>query len=132
MRGSARKPIASLSLDADNQWSYMKIHGDDGWDSFPSYLDVLAPRALDVLARQDLRITFFIVGQDAALPENRDALGALARAGHEIGNHSYRHEPWLHRYSETELEDPAHVHRSARPRVLLPDREALGREAGRA
>ena len=45
----------------------MKIHGDDGWESFPSYLDVLAPRALDVLARHDLRITFFVVGQDAAL-----------------------------------------------------------------
>jgi peptidoglycan-N-acetylglucosamine deacetylase len=99
------KPIASLSLDADNQWSYMKIHGDDGWESFPSYLDVLAPRALEVLARHDLRITFFVVGQDAALPENRDALGAIAQAGHEIGNHSFRHEPWLHRYSETELDE---------------------------
>ena len=73
------KPLASLSLDADNQWSYMKIHGDDGWESFPSYLDVLAPRALDLLARHGLRITFFVVGQDAALPENRDALGAPRR-----------------------------------------------------
>jgi peptidoglycan/xylan/chitin deacetylase (PgdA/CDA1 family) len=99
------KPIASLSLDADNQWSYMKIHGDDGWESFPSYLDVLAPRALDVLSSHDLKITFFVVGQDAALPENRDALGALANAGHEIGNHSFRHEPWLHRYSEAELDE---------------------------
>jgi peptidoglycan-N-acetylglucosamine deacetylase len=98
-------PLASLSLDADNQWSYMKIHGDDGWESFPSYLDVLAPRALEVLDRHQLRITFFIVGQDAALDENRDALGSLAAAGHEIGNHSFRHEPWLHRYSETELDE---------------------------
>lgn len=104
MKHSSGKPIASLSLDADNQWSYMKIHGDDGWESFPSYLDVLAPRALDVLARHDLRITFFVVGQDAALPENRDPLGSLAAAGHEIGNHSFRHEPWLHRYSEAELD----------------------------
>ncbi len=77
MKAGKRKPLASLSLDADNQWSYMKIHGDDGWDAYPSYLDVLAPRALDVLAAHDLKITFFIVGQDAALPENRDALGAL-------------------------------------------------------
>lgn len=105
MRSSANKPIASLSLDADNQWSYMKIHGDDGWESFPSYLDVLVPRALDVLSRHDLRITFFVVGQDAALPENGDALAALAAAGHEMGNHSFRHEPWLHRYSEVELDE---------------------------
>jgi peptidoglycan-N-acetylglucosamine deacetylase len=105
MTQSGGRPIASLSLDADNQWSYMKIHGDDGWDSFPSYLDVLAPRALEVLARHQLRLTFFVVGQDAALPENRDALGSLSAAGHEIGNHSFRHEPWLHRYSETELDE---------------------------
>jgi len=104
MKQSAGRATASLSLDADNQWSYMKIHGDDGWESFPSYLDVLVPRALDVLARHALRITFFVVGQDAFLPENRDALGALAAAGHEIGNHSFRHEPWLHRYSEAELD----------------------------
>ncbi len=30
-----RKPIASLSLDLDNKWSYMKTHGDAGWESFP-------------------------------------------------------------------------------------------------
>jgi peptidoglycan-N-acetylglucosamine deacetylase len=100
-----KKPLASLSLDADNQWSYMKIHGDDGWESFPSYLDVLAPRALDVLGRHGLRITFFVVGQDAALAENHDALASLAAAGHEIANHSFRHEPWLHRYSEAELDE---------------------------
>ena len=99
------KPRASLSLDADNQWSYMKIHGDDGWESFPSYLDVLAPRALEVLDRHDLRITFFLVGQDAARPENADALASLAAANHEIGNHSFRHEPWLHRYSDAELDE---------------------------
>jgi peptidoglycan-N-acetylglucosamine deacetylase len=98
-------PRASLSLDADNQWSYMKIHGDDGWESLPSYLDVLVPRALDLLARHGLQITFFLVGQDAALAENQESLGALAAAGHEIGNHSFRHEPWLHRYSDAELDD---------------------------
>ncbi len=98
-------PRASLSLDADNQWSYMKIHGDDGWESLPSYLDVLAARALDLLARHDLQITFFLVGQDAALAENQESLGALAAAGHEIGNHSFRHEPWLHRYSDAELDE---------------------------
>ncbi len=99
------RPVASLSLDADNEWSYMKIHGDAGWDEYPSYLDVLAPRALEALARHDLRITFFVVGQDAARAENGDAIASLARAGHEIANHSFRHEPWLHRYSEAELEE---------------------------
>ena len=34
-------PPASISLDLDNLWSYMKIHGDAGWDDYPSYLDTL-------------------------------------------------------------------------------------------
>lgn len=100
-----RRPVASLSLDADNAWSYLKIHGDRGWERFPSYLGTLVPRVLELLEAHGLRITVFVVGQDAARDENVEPLGALARAGHEIANHSFRHEPWLHRYSEGELED---------------------------
>lgn len=98
------KPIASLSLDLDNKWSYMKTHGDPGWESFPSYLDVVVPRFLEFLKEQNLTITVFIVGQDAALEKNHEALKSIAAAGHEIGNHSFHHEPWLHLYSEQEIE----------------------------
>ncbi|MBW8875098.1 MAG: polysaccharide deacetylase family protein [Acidobacteria bacterium] len=98
-------PLASLSLDLDNLWSYLKIHGDAGWEAFPSYLDVAVPRILAFLAERRLRITFFVVGQDAAREENRAALASIAAAGHEIGNHSFRHESWLHLYSEAELEE---------------------------
>jgi peptidoglycan-N-acetylglucosamine deacetylase len=101
---NCEKPIASLSLDLDNKWSYMKTHGEPGWESFPSYLDLLVPRLLEFLEKRKLTITFFIVGQDAALEKNRDALAAIAACGHEIGNHSFHHEPWLQFYSEAELE----------------------------
>ena len=97
------KQIASLSLDLDNQWSYMKTHGDAGWETFPSYLDVVVPRVLQFLNERNLRITFFIVGQDAALDKNREAIASIVAAGHEIGNHSFNHEPWLHLYSRDEL-----------------------------
>ncbi|HZS06629.1 MAG TPA: polysaccharide deacetylase family protein [Blastocatellia bacterium] len=99
-----QKPTASLSLDLDNQWSYQKTHGDTGWETFPSYLNIVVPRVLEFLKERGLRITFFIVGQDAALEKNAEALRALAAAGHEIGNHSFHHEPWLHLYSEAEIE----------------------------
>jgi peptidoglycan-N-acetylglucosamine deacetylase len=99
-----RKPISSLSFDLDNKWSYMKTHGDPGWESFPSYLDVLVPRVLDFLKARELTVTFFIVGQDAAMEKNHEVLRAIAAAGHEIGNHSFHHEPWLHLYSENETE----------------------------
>mgnify|MGYP001264968160 CR=1 FL=1 len=89
------EPLASLSLDLDNLWSYMKTHGDSGWKKYPSYLDVVVPRVLDILDELGLKITFFVVGRDAERDENRSALRALAERGHEVGNHSYNHEPWL-------------------------------------
>ncbi len=107
------KPIASLSLDLDNQWSYMKTHGDIGWETFPSYLDIVIPRVLDFLKDRNLKITFFIVGQDAALEKNHDALRLLTEAGHEVGNHSFNHEPWLHQYSEESVESEIHENRRA-------------------
>ncbi len=97
------KPIASLSLDLDNKWSYMKTHGDAGWESFPTYLDVVALRSLAFLKERDLNITYFVVGQDAAREENHDAIRRISEAKHEIGNHSFNHEPWLHLYSKQQL-----------------------------
>ena len=97
------KQIASLSLDLDNQWSYMKTHGDALWKTFPSYLDLAVPRILAFLKERDLKITFFIVGQDAALDKNREAIRSIVDAGHEIANHSFNHEPWLHLYSREEI-----------------------------
>ncbi len=104
MNKKTHKPLASLSLDLDNQWSYMKTHGDEGWQSFPSYLDLVVPRFLDMFSRLNLTTTVFVVGQDAALKENQPALAKITAAGHEVGNHSFHHEPWLHRYSREELE----------------------------
>ena len=71
------KPVASLSLDLDNKWSYLKTHGDPGWESFPSYLDRVVPRFLDFLRERDLTITVFVVGQDASLEQNADALASI-------------------------------------------------------
>ncbi|HEX8735837.1 MAG TPA: polysaccharide deacetylase family protein [Pyrinomonadaceae bacterium] len=99
------KPIASLSLDLDNKWSYMKTHGDAGWERLPSYLDACVPRVLRFLKERNLNITFFIVGQDAALDKNTEAIAQIAAENHEIGNHSFRHEPWLHLYTKQELID---------------------------
>jgi peptidoglycan/xylan/chitin deacetylase (PgdA/CDA1 family) len=97
------KPIASLSLDLDNQWSYMKTSGDNAWKAYPSYLDVCVPRILDFLKERDLKITFFIVGKDADLEKNHEAISRISGDGHEIANHSFMHEPWLHLYSKEEL-----------------------------
>src|SRR5450432_3632924 len=90
------KPIASLSLDLDNKWCYLRTHGVAGWDKYPSYLDTVVPRVLRACTARDLQLTCFVVGRDAAIDDNADALTALAAAGHEMANHSFSHEPWLH------------------------------------
>ena len=97
------RPVASLSLDLDNQWSYMKTHGDDGWQSYPGYLEVVVPRFLEFLDQRGTKITVFVVGKDAENPANKTVLRSIADAGHEIGNHSYHHEPWLHLYTDDQL-----------------------------
>lgn len=99
------KPTSSISLDLDNLWSYLKTQGCPGWECYPSYLQLVVPRILEVLKRCDQRITFFIVGKDAAQLENGDVLKQIADAGHELANHSFMHEPWLHLYSHEQLND---------------------------
>jgi peptidoglycan-N-acetylglucosamine deacetylase len=100
-----QKRIADLSLDLDNKWSYMKTHGDAAWEQFPTYLPTVIPLVLDILDRLNLKITVFVVGQDAVLEDNQASLRALSSRGHEIGNHSFHHEPWLQRYSRDRLEE---------------------------
>lgn len=86
-------------MDLDNQWSYMKIHGDEGWDKYPSYFDIFIPHVLNVLDDLGLKITFFIVGKDTENKENLKYLKMITDRGHEVGNHSYHHESWLQTYS---------------------------------
>jgi hypothetical protein len=97
------KPLANISLDLDNKWSYLKTQGGTEWEGFPSYLDYAVPRFLDFLKQRNLKITVFVIGQDAVLGKNKDAIRSIDAAGHEIANHSFNHEPWLHLYTPTEL-----------------------------
>ena len=97
------KPLAALSLDLDNRWSYLKTRGDPEWAGLPSYFDRLLPMVLDLLDEARLKITFFVVGQDAALEKNGPALREIPDRGHDIGNHSFKHEPWLSTYGPEDI-----------------------------
>jgi hypothetical protein len=98
------KPIASLSLDLDNQWAYMRTHGFEGWQDYPSYLPLVAPRVVEQLSRAGLSSTVFVVGKDLECPQNVEAVRQLVDGGHEIANHSYWHYPWLDAIDHEELE----------------------------
>jgi hypothetical protein len=82
----------------------MRMHGRPGWTDYPSCLDQVVPRILELLERHKAKATFFVVGQDAALAKNEAALRSIVSAGHEIGNHSFHHEPWLHTRTAEEIE----------------------------
>ena len=101
--GDIVKPPAGISLDLDNLWSYMKIHGDRGWEKYPSYFSIFVPHVLDILDELDIRITFFIVGKDAEIDENKPYLKMIIDRGHDVGNHSHNHDPWLQSYSPPEI-----------------------------
>jgi peptidoglycan/xylan/chitin deacetylase (PgdA/CDA1 family) len=61
---------------------------DDGPDP------VATPRLLRLLAAREIRATFFLIGERAA--RHPDVVRQIADAGHEIGNHTWRHRnAWL-------------------------------------
>lgn len=93
------RPVASVSFDLDNVWSFLKTHGDPAWESRPSYLGAATTRIVDFLGETGLTSTIFVIGADADRDDGAEAVRAFTAAGHEIGNHSYEHEPWLQRYS---------------------------------
>jgi hypothetical protein len=99
------RPTASVSLDADNLWSYLKTHGNPAWESRPGYLPALGPRLVDAWGRHGITATVFVVGHDAATDDGAAFVSSLTAAGHEIANHSFEHEPWLHLYSRDRLDD---------------------------
>lgn len=98
-----QRPLATISLDLDNQWAYMKTHGDNGWKALPSYLGSFVPRLLDLLQQLSLKVTVFVVGRDAAVGKSDSVLRMIADQGHELANHSFNHDPYFHCYSEDEI-----------------------------
>ena len=96
-------PLAGISLDLDDLWTYLRTHGDAAWESRPSFLARFVPAVLDELDEAGITLTFFIVGADAAQTKHHPLFREIVSRGHEIGNHSFEHEPWLHLYSRERL-----------------------------
>lgn len=102
---TSSRPVASVSLDLDDLWTYLRTRGDPSWQDRPSYLPLFLPQMLEVLQQLGHRITFFVVGIDATRESNVPHLRALAEQGHEIGNHSYHHETWMQLLPPDRLEE---------------------------
>lgn len=95
---------ATLSLDLDDRWAYQKARGVEGWETAQSYFDLFIPLYLNACESAGVKSTVFVVGRDAAETSNQPLLRSLVTAGHEIGNHSYHHEPWMQFSSQEVIE----------------------------
>lgn len=102
---TSARPLATLSLDLDDVWAYLRTRGDRDWAGAPSVLPLAVERLLPVLSALDVRITVFVVGRDAERPEGREAVRALAGAGHEIASHSLLHRGELASLPESGIAD---------------------------
>ena len=123
-----RDSVASVSVDLDPLWCYYAIHGLPGGDALPEGLrDVVLRRALprfvDLFRRHGVRATLFVVGKDGEAEPGRRGLVEAARAGHELGNHSYSHPYDLSKRGAAEVSGEL----AACDRVL----RAILKEAGR-
>lgn len=103
----------AVSIDLDALGCYYKIHG---LGACPRELDHVIleralPRAAQLFASRGIHVTWFVVGRDAdqAIDADRAAnarrLGELARAGDELGNHSYSHPYELARLDDPTIDD---------------------------
>jgi hypothetical protein len=85
----------SVSVDLDAINCYYRIHGLGDPPADRARFAVLRrclPRFAELFSRHGVRATFFVVGAD--LEEDADGrklLAELARAGHELGNHTHTH-----------------------------------------
>lgn len=89
--GDAQCAMA-LSFDCDHETFELGMGkaaiGRLGWGEFGRRRGV--PRILDVLARQDVKATFFVPAVAGLI--DRDALQPIIANGHEIGVHGWIHE----------------------------------------
>ena len=59
----------------------------------------VTPKVLEILARYNVKATFFMVGEN--IDKHPDVFAQVIEAGHSIGNHTYNHlKGW--KYSKTE------------------------------
>ncbi|QDV64915.1 polysaccharide deacetylase family protein [Crateriforma conspicua] len=99
------RPIASLSLDLDNRWAYLRAAGRDDWMNRPSYLPMAVDRIVDVLGELNLPLTVFLVGRDLTNKADCDAIRRFDSIHWEPANHSLNHLPWMHTMPPDQIEE---------------------------
>lgn len=87
------RPRHALSFDVEE---YFHVHAFTGivdpanWDEYPTRVEPATRTILDILAKADVRATFFVLGHVA--DRHPRLVRDIATSGHEIASHGYWHE----------------------------------------
>ncbi len=98
------RPPASLSVDFDNKWAYLRAAGRQDWESASSYLPMAAERMVELLGELDLPLSVFVVGRDLRRERDTEAIDSFKKLKSvEFANHSMNHLPWMHTMDREEI-----------------------------
>src|SRR5206468_71062 len=99
-------PLASVTIDVDTLGRdfFVDVMSNESRYALQRVTyDRVVPRILDWLDTIGTRATFFVVGVDAAACG--DAVGEIARRGHEVANHTWSHPKHFAQLHEPEMAD---------------------------
>jgi polysaccharide deacetylase family protein (PEP-CTERM system associated) len=85
--------INALTVDVEEYFHPSEVQRSipmEQWSSLPSRVEAQTDDVLDLLERHSASATFFVLG--CVADRTPDVVRRIARAGHEIGCHSYAHQ----------------------------------------
>ena len=116
MNESQTQPINAMTIDVEGYYqvaAFEKIVSPSDWGNFESRVVRNTQRFLELLAAQEVKATFFVLGYEAE--RHPELVREIAAAGHEIGSHGFAHQ-LAYKQSEAVFRDDV-----ARARKLLQD-----------
>lgn len=82
---------ASIQVDIDSFWAILNLYYDKPTHEGKTIYETGVKRCLEIFKKFNIKATFFVIGKDVMLPENRHVISTLLTEGHEIANHSMDH-----------------------------------------
>ena len=96
-------PIALAGTPPCRRYCSVRVNGPYvamSFDDGPSA--TLTPKLLDILKERGIKVTFFVIGENAV--QHPEILARAAAEGHEIGNHTWDH-PQLTKLSDVRVQE---------------------------
>ena len=110
------EPVNAMTIDVEDYYqvaAFEKIVAPADWGNYESRVRANTQRFLELLAEQNVKATFFVLGYEAE--RHPEMVREIAAAGHEIGSHGFAHQ-LAYKQSETVFRNDVR-----RARKLLQD-----------